>query len=544
MSARVPLLEVSGLVVRYGAVTAVRGIDLTIGEGEIISIVGPNGAGKTSLVSAVAGIVPPAAGSIVFAGKSLAGIALEDVVAQGIALVPEGRHIFASLTVTENLMLGATVRADADGVRADLDRSFEMFPILGARRRQPAGQLSGGEQQQLAIARALISRPRLLMLDEPSLGLAPTVVDQVYVLLRTVRDQGVTILLDRAECRARLRPRRPRPCDERRRIRFERHGRRDQGRPAFRRGLFRRPHARGGGRALMEHFVQTLVDAVSVGSLYALTALGIGLIFGVMRLINFAHGELITFAAYALLALFGLPVPVMLLGAIVVAVVLALITERAAFRPLRSADPTTLLISSFAVSFFLQKLLILVVGSRLKGLDFLPALGRQVELVGVRLQLLQIATILVSAVLLVALTWFLRSTRLGLQMRAAAEDFRMARVLGVRANRVIAMAFALSGVLAAAVSCLIVVQTGVVQPRMGLQLVVIAFVGTVIGGLGSLTGAALGGFLVGAASILLQALLPPDLRVFREAFVFVAVALVLLFRPQGLIPARGLKERI
>jgi branched-chain amino acid transport system permease protein len=294
----------------------------------------------------------------------------------------------------------------------------------------------------------------------------------------------------------------------------------------------------------MEHSVQTLVDAISVGSLYALTALGIGLIFGVMRLINFAHGELITFAAYALLALFGLPVPVMLFGAIAVAVLLALITERAAFRPLRSADPTTLLISSFAVSFFLQKLLILAVGSRLKGLDFLPALGRQVELMGVRLQLLQIATILVSAVLLVGLTWFLRSTRLGLQMRAAAEDFRMARVLGVRANRVIAMAFALSGILAAAVSCFLVVQTGVVQPRMGLQLVVIAFVGTVIGGLGSLTGAALGGFLVGAASILLQALLPPDLRVFREAFVFVAVALVLLFRPQGLIPARGLKERI
>jgi branched-chain amino acid transport system ATP-binding protein len=195
MSARVPLLEVSGLVVRYGAVTAVRSIDLAIGEGEIVSIVGPNGAGKTSLVSAVAGIVPPAAGTIVFAGKSLAGIALEDVVAQGIALVPEGRHIFASLTVTENLMLGATVRADADGVRADLDRSFEMFPILGARRRQPAGQLSGGEQQQLAIARALISRPRLLMLDEPSLGLAPTVVEQVYALLKSVRDRGVTILL-------------------------------------------------------------------------------------------------------------------------------------------------------------------------------------------------------------------------------------------------------------------------------------------------------------------------------------------------------------
>ena len=190
-----PLLQVSGLVVRYGAVTAVRGVDLAVGEGEIVSIVGPNGAGKTSLVSAIAGIVPAASGSIVFGGKSLAGIALEDVVAHGIALVPEGRHIFASLTVTENLLLGATVRSDADGVRADLERSFTMFPILGARRRQPAGQLSGGEQQQLAIARALISRPRLLMLDEPSLGLAPAVVDQVYVLLRSVREQGVTILL-------------------------------------------------------------------------------------------------------------------------------------------------------------------------------------------------------------------------------------------------------------------------------------------------------------------------------------------------------------
>jgi len=294
----------------------------------------------------------------------------------------------------------------------------------------------------------------------------------------------------------------------------------------------------------MKEFVQILADALSVGSLYALTALGIGLIFGVMRLINFAHGELITFSAYTLLALFGLPLPVMLTGALAVGIALALATERAAFRPLRNADPTTLLISSFAVSFFLQKLLVLLVGSRLKGLNFLPELGRKVELSGVRLQLLQIVTVAVSIVLLVGLTWFLRATRLGLQMRGAAEDFRMARVLGVRANRVIATAFALSGILAAAVSCLIVIQTGVVQPRMGLQLVIIAFVGTVIGGLGSLPGAALGGFLVGVGSILLQALLPPDIRAFREAFVFIGVALVLLFRPQGLIPAAGLRERI
>lgn len=294
----------------------------------------------------------------------------------------------------------------------------------------------------------------------------------------------------------------------------------------------------------MGQAVQTLVDALSVGGLYALTAIGIGLIFGVMRLINFAHGELITATGYTLLALFGLPLPLMLFGGLLIAVLLALATERVAFRPLRGVDPATLLISSFAVSFFLQKTLILFVDSRPKGIDFLPELGRQIEIAGIRLQSLQLVIIVVSAVLLVGLTWFLKATRFGLQMRAAAEDFRMARVLGVRANRVIAAAFAISGVLAAAVSFFVVAQTGIVQPRMGLQLVIIAFVGTVIGGLGSLPGAAIGGFLVGVVTILLQAFLPPDLRVFREAFVFVAVVLVLLFRPQGLFPARGLKERI
>lgn len=295
---------------------------------------------------------------------------------------------------------------------------------------------------------------------------------------------------------------------------------------------------------MIEQTVQTLVDVVSVGSLYALTALGIGLIFGVMRLINFAHSQLIMIAGYAVLLLFAQSAVLAIAGALAGAVLLALLIERAAFRPLRGADPATLLIASFAVSFFVEKTMIMLVGSRPKGVDFLPFLGGQVELLGVRLQLLQIVTIIVSLVLLVATTWFLKSTRLGLEMRAAAENFRMAEVLGIRANRVIAAAFAISGLLAAAVACLFVAQTGLVQPRMGLQLVIIAFVGTVIGGLGSLPGAALGGFLVGAATILLQALLPPELRVFREAFLFLAVTLVLLLRPQGLFPARGLRERI
>jgi len=295
---------------------------------------------------------------------------------------------------------------------------------------------------------------------------------------------------------------------------------------------------------MIDTIVQILVDAVSLGGLYALTALGIGLIFGVMRLINFAHGDLITAAGYLVFLLAGQSVAVAILGALTVAIVLAVVTERVAFRPLRRADPATLLISSFALSVFLQKTLILFVSSRPKGVDFLPELQQQVTILQVHVQLLEIVTIAVTGVTLVGLSLFLKHTRFGLEMRAAAENFRVARLLGVRADRVIAQAFAISGALAAIVAILFTAQTGIVQPRMGLPLVVVAFVSTVIGGLGNLTGAALGGFLVGAISVLLQSLLPEDLRVFREALVFVAVIIVLLLRPQGLLPARGLRERI
>jgi branched-chain amino acid transport system permease protein len=295
---------------------------------------------------------------------------------------------------------------------------------------------------------------------------------------------------------------------------------------------------------VIANVVQNVVDAVSVGSLYALTALGIGLIFGVMRLINFAHSELIMLTGYTLLLFASEPAVVAIIGGLVVAVAAALLTERIAFRPLRGADPTTLLIASFAVSFFIQKTMALTVGSKTKGVDFLPSLGNQIVVAGIRLQLLKMVTIFVTVVLLVALSWFLKYTRYGREMRAAAENFRMARLLGVRANRVISIAFVISGILAAAVAFLFVSQSGFLEPRMGLQLVAIAFVGTVIGGLGSLAGAAVGGFLVGAVTVLLQVVLPYGLREFREVFVYLLVIVVLLVRPQGLIPAAGMRQRV
>ncbi len=291
-------------------------------------------------------------------------------------------------------------------------------------------------------------------------------------------------------------------------------------------------------------FLQNAIDAISLGAIYALASLGIGLIFSIMRLINFAHGELIMVGGFSIFALSGQPLLVILVSAVIVVMLLALGMERVAFRPLRNASPSTLLISSFAMSYFVQHVVLLIFGSRAIGVPFLPELSRSIEFGGLRLPLLQLVTIVVTLVLLAALVILFRFTRIGLQMRAAAEDFTMARLLGVKANRVIAFAFAISGVLAATVSMYLVAQTGSVSYKMGVSMVLIAFVSSVIGGMGSIVGAALGGFIVGVVSVSLQTYLPVDLRPYRDAFVFLLFFAFLLWRPNGLLVSRHNKERV
>jgi branched-chain amino acid transport system permease protein len=218
--------------------------------------------------------------------------------------------------------------------------------------------------------------------------------------------------------------------------------------------------------------------------------------------------------------------------------------ERLAFRTLREANPATLLIASFALSYLLQHIVLIIFGSRPTGVDFLAELNQSLELGGLRVPRLQLATIIVTALLIGGLTLFFRRSPIGVQMRAAAEDFTMARLVGVHANRVIAMAFALSGVLASVVSLYLVAQTGSVSYKMGVNMVLVAFVASVIGGMGSLAGAALGGFLVGVVSVSLQAYLPVDARPYRDAFVFLLFIGFLLWRPEGLLFRRSDRERI
>ena len=188
------LLEVSDLHAHYGAIEALKGISLTVDEGEVVTLIGSNGAGKTTTLRCISGLTPASAGTVTFAGEDITGMPADEIVTRGVALAPEGRHCFPRMTVRENLDLGAYRRRGPD-VAADLERVFTLFPRLKERERQKAGTLSGGEQQMLAIGRAMMASPRLLLLDEPSLAIAPVLTDRIYQTIEEIHSLGVAILL-------------------------------------------------------------------------------------------------------------------------------------------------------------------------------------------------------------------------------------------------------------------------------------------------------------------------------------------------------------
>jgi branched-chain amino acid transport system ATP-binding protein len=190
-----PLLELKKLEVAYGGIQAVKGIDLVVGEGELVCLIGANGAGKTTTLKGICGLLPVKGGKIFYGGANVTGKPAFQLVRRGLAMVPEGRGVFGALTIEENLAMGAYIRSDREGIKADIERVFHLFPRLRERRRQTAGTMSGGEQQMLAMGRAMMSRPKLLLLDEPSMGLAPLMVQKVFETIITISGEGVTILL-------------------------------------------------------------------------------------------------------------------------------------------------------------------------------------------------------------------------------------------------------------------------------------------------------------------------------------------------------------
>jgi branched-chain amino acid transport system permease protein len=286
----------------------------------------------------------------------------------------------------------------------------------------------------------------------------------------------------------------------------------------------------------MAEGIQYAVDAISYGSLYALMALSLSLLFGVMGLMNFAYGELIMAGAYTMFYTRSWGWGAMIVATVVVVTLLSLAMELVAFRPVRNASPVTLLVTSFAVSYGLQQLGWMTVGrGPAKGVEPYPWLTTQFDVSGVLVSRLAIVTLVVTIVLVIGLTLLLKRTMLGIHLRASTEDFRMAQLTGVRANTVIMAAFGITGLLASAVSVLFLMRNGSVAPTIGQEPLLIAFVGGVIGGLGSLAGAALGGVVLGAMINALSAVLPLNLSSYTRLFAFMAVILILVWQPDGLI---------
>jgi len=289
---------------------------------------------------------------------------------------------------------------------------------------------------------------------------------------------------------------------------------------------------------------QNLIDALALGSLYALIALGITLVYTVMGMMNFAHGEFIMLAAYALFVFAGLPFAAAVAAALLAGVAIALLAERVAFRPVRNADLSAQLVTSLAVAAILQNIVTVAVDARAQSVETPASLSESTAIGGISVPNLEFVTLGLTLLVLAGLGWLLYRTRTGLAMRAAAENFEMARLLGVRANRVVAIAFAISGALAAMVGVLLVMQTGQVTPTMGLTPVLVGFVAVVIGGFGRMFGAVVGGLLLGALASLLGVYLPDGLVPFRDAIVFTVPVLILIFRPNGLLGGEISRARV
>ena len=286
---------------------------------------------------------------------------------------------------------------------------------------------------------------------------------------------------------------------------------------------------------------QTFADGIALGSVYALMAVGIGLVFGVLRLVNFAYGQLVMAGAFALAlaSQWGWPVWAGILLCFAVVIVLSLLMDRIVFRPLREQSPAVMLVATFAVAFLLQSIALLWFGSLGKIATSLSFLQRPVTISGVDIRKITIVAMVVAACCLVALVLLLNKTNVGLHMRAAAMDFQTARLLGVRANRVIASAVLISGLLAAIVAVMLTVQTPLVTPDFALRDTIVVLAGVVVGGMNRLVSATLGGFAIGFASGLLGGALPTNQSQYLPSFVFAAVILVLLIRPGGLFSRPG-----
>lgn len=522
------LLEVQGLNAWYGESHILHGVDMKVAEGETITILGRNGVGKTTTLRTIVGIVRARKGKIAFAGADMMQVPLHKTAHKGIGFVPEERGIFSTLTVHENLMLPPVVAAGGMTV----DEIFELFPNLHERRNSPGTKLSGGEQQMLAMARILRTGVRMLLLDEPTEGLAPVIVQRIGEVLKTLRERGMTILLVEQNFRFASRI-------------ADRFYLMDHGQMVAEFPVGELPermdmlHKVLGFDAMTMIFgipLQALLGQLLIGlingSFYALLSLGLAIIFGMLRVINFAHGALYmlgAFTAYLLLAYGGIGYwPALLLAPLIVGL-LGAVVERLCLRRLYGIDPLYGLLFTFGMALTIEGTFRYLYGSSGQPYAVPAALAGGVNLGFMFLPIYRGWVVIASLVVCIG-TWLLiEKTKLGAYLRAATENSVLVQVFGVNVPVLLTLTYGF-GVALAAFAGVLAAPIYQVSPLMGSNMIIIVFAVVVVGGMGSIMGAIVTGYMLGVAEGLTKVFYPEASNI----VIFVIMAIVLLLRPAGL----------
>jgi branched-chain amino acid transport system ATP-binding protein len=516
------MLEVSGITAGYQGGNVIHDVDFHVGAGEAVMIIGSNGAGKTTLFRAVLGLLRPSAGSVRFEGRSIDGLATQRIARMGISFVPAERHLFPRMTAQENLALGAYPGRPDQGT---LQSVFDLFPRLAERQGQRAGTMSGGEQQMLAVGRALMSRPRLLILDEPTTGLAPKLAAEAYQALGVLRRRGLTVLVAEQQVPLAM------AFSDRGYVlengAITKAG--DRGRAGRRP---RRPPGLPGGGV-----TANLLDGIVLGLQFGLLAAGLTLVYGLGGVLNLAYGQMAVISAMTVVLTMEAGVPTLPAIAIGLATggLLGLILDLTLLRPVyrRHGEARVLL------SLLLTLGLALMVDGFLSWKYPTKALtlrigGGPIDILGVPMVRGGVVASVITLVVLASLFLFFRRTTLGRAVRSVIEDEEGARLVGIDPQRMLRFILVLTGVLAA----LVAVTRSLVVPvstSAGFELTVWALVVTVVGGLGSVSGGLLAGIVLGIISTVAASTVGTVLSL---VILLVAAAVTILIKPSGLLGVR------
>ena len=554
------LLEVRDLTVHHGQLRALDHVSLRVFPGEVYAIIGANGAGKSTLLRTIAGLHQPTEGSIRYDGKDVTRIRPERRATSGIVMVPEGRRLFGSLTVEENLQVGATYARKGPWT---IERVYELFSWMKDRRAQRTEQLSGGEQQAVAIGRALVANPRVLLLDELSLGLAPVVVQRIYGMLPQILASGLTVLLVEQDVSQALRVASHLQCLLEGRTTLEGKpsdvtaeqveaayfGLRTGGRAAPPRGVWGAgvPPVRrgvwGGSSPPRRHvmvWVNDVIQGILIGGLYALFACGLSLMFGVMKVVNLAHGDLAVIGGYVAVGVITVThIPVLWSFVIVVPLmaVLGYVLQRTVIQAALDRSILTTLLVTFGLSVVIENALLEFFSANSHSLGVNDAIITSSFSIGSQISIayLLLLIFVVAVVVLLGLQYFLSRSRYGRMIRAVADDREAAQLSGIDYRHV----FGIAAAIAFATVALAGIAYGMYSqfsPTTGTDTILLfAFAAVVIGGLGSLWGTLLGGVVLGVAQAIGAQISGSD-EFLAGYIVFLAV---LVLRPQGLIATEG-----